>query len=380
MCRENNLNIVFVCKRYYTGKDVVSHRFGRLYEIPKQLALLGHHVTVLCMDYRNSDPQEGFVDRFENGGACWNVIPLRNLLNIKIIAILQRVEASRPDIVMGSSDIPCLWVAKKLASRMKVPYVADLYDNYESFGQARIPGFRRILRGCIKRADVVIAVSRVLQAKVSHEREPQMPIVVMTNGILRSSFFIGDKISARVNLGLPMGVKLIGTAGNLSRMKGLDTVYEAWRQIEMLADNVFLVLAGRIEKKFPVPRGPRVIYLGELSEQQVGQLFRALDVGIIPAHDSVFGRYCFPQKLYEMVGSGLPVVAARVGAIGEILHQTPELLFTAGDSKSLLAATLLQIEQQKLTEIEIMEWAGLVADLEPVLLGLKNKAEDFVSN
>lgn len=254
---------------------------------------------------------------------------------------------------------------------MKVPYVADLYDNYESFGQARIPGFRYILRASIKQADVVIVVSGALKKKVSRERESQRPIVVMSNGILRSSFFVGDKVSARVGLGLPIGAKLIGTAGTLSRMKGLDTVYEAWRQIEKLADNVFLVLAGRMEKNFPVPCGSRIIYLGELSESQVGQLFRALDVGIIPAHDSEFGRYCFPQKLYEMRACGLPMVGAKIGVIKEILQDFPEALFNAGDVSSLVTAVFSQIERQKVADIEVMEWPSLVAGIEPTLVSLK---------
>lgn len=366
----NNLNIVFVCKRYYTGKDVVRHRFGRLYELPSQLAGLGHSVTVLCLDYRNREPQENFIEKFEGGSVQWFVIPLLRFCALEVLTVYRKIKVSQTDMVLGSSDIPCLWLARKLAKTLKVPFAADLYDNYESFGQARIPGFRHILKSCAKNADLVIAVSNALKEKVVSDYESLNSVVVMSNGVRRSCFFAGGKIVARAELNLPIDKRLIGTAGSLSRMKGLDTVYDAWLHIEKQTEDVCLVLAGPIEVGFSVPGGARVIYLGELLEDQVGQLFRALDVGIIPAHDTEFGRYCFPQKLYEMVACELPVAASKVGAIAEILKDSPEILYKPGDSKELAEVVRLQLDKQRRVDIKPMEWAELVVDIETVLSGL----------
>jgi hypothetical protein len=38
------MRIAFLCKRQYMGKDVILDRYARLYEIPYQLARLGHTV------------------------------------------------------------------------------------------------------------------------------------------------------------------------------------------------------------------------------------------------------------------------------------------------------------------------------------------------
>lgn len=368
------MNVVFVCKRYYTGKDVICHRFGRLYEFPTQLARLGHQVTVLCLDYRNDDCHESFTERFGSGSVRWVIASVRNILGFEVGTIYRAIKAVQPEVVVGSSDIPCLWLARRLAGLFGVDYAVDLYDNYESFGQARIPGFRRLLKISIRNAGAVITVSSALKEKIVDDYAPSGSIAVMNNGIARSSFSIGDCAAARVSLGLPVSAKLIGTAGNLSRMKGLDTVYEAWPSIEGLAEDVYLVLAGRVDPKLPVPSGKRVIYLGELLEVQVGQLFRALDVGIIPAHDSAFGRYCFPQKLFEMVACGLPVVAAKVGAIEQVLRVKPEILFAPGDAESLAAAVILQLENSHLADIKLKEWGELIASIEPVILHLTKEA------
>lgn len=364
------MNIVFICKRYYTGKDVIRHRFGRLYELPSQLANLGHSVTVLCLDYRNREPQENFIEKFDGGSVQWFVVPLRRIYTLEVLAVYRKIKVSQTDMVLGSSDIPCLWFARKLAKTLKVPYAVDLYDNYESFGQACIPGFRYILKTCVKNADLVMAVSNALKDKIESDCKPLGSVVVMSNGVHRSSFFAGEKSVARAELSLPAGKRLIGTAGGLSRMKGLDIVYDAWSQIEKQTKDVCLVLAGRIEFGFSVPGGARVIYLGELLEDQVGQLFRALDVGIIPAHDSEFGRYCFPQKLYEMVACELPVAASKVGAIAEVLKDSPEMLYKPGDSKELAEVVRLQLDKQRRVNVKPMEWVELVVDVETALLGL----------
>ena len=50
------MRIAFLCKRRYMSKDVILDRYARLYEIPRQLALLGHEVLGLCMSYQNVPP------------------------------------------------------------------------------------------------------------------------------------------------------------------------------------------------------------------------------------------------------------------------------------------------------------------------------------
>lgn len=364
------MTIVFVCKRYYTGKDVIGHRFGRLYEFPAQLAASGHQVTVLCLDYRNYASHEYVTEQIGAGSVRWIIICVRNLFGLKVGAVYRAIKAAQPEVIIGSSDIPCLWLTRFLARIFGIAYAVDLYDNYESFGQARLPGFRHMLRISIRDAGTVIVVSPALKAKIIDDYAVSGSVIVMTNGIVSTSFSPGERLSAREFLGLPLDAKLIGTAGTLSKMKGLDTVYNAWSTIEKSREDVFLVLAGRVEPGFPIPSGPRVVYLGELLETEVGQLFRALDVGIIPAHDSAFGRYCFPQKLFEMVACGLPVVGADVGSISEALRTNAETLYTPGDENSLAIAVMFQLESSLLADVEPLEWDVLVDSFRPSLLRL----------
>lgn len=363
------MNILFICKRYYTGKDVIEHNFGRLYEIPRQLALLGHQVSVLCLDYRNNGRQKYFTEPHGAGVVKWYVTPVCLLF----FAVKNSLNHQAHDLVFATADIPCLWLGRFLARWVAVPYIVDLYDNYESFGQVRIPRFRHILRSCINQADAVVCVSDALRKKVLNEYQPNGQVVVMNNGIGHNNFYPRDKTAARTALGLPHDMRLIGTAGALTAMKGLEVVYQAWSKLAAMDDNLYLILAGRVETQFPIPDGPRIIYLGELLEEQVGQLFTALDVGIVPALDSEFGRYCFPQKLYEMVACGLPVVGAKVGAIAQILQNQPETLYCPENVYELTEALKNQLQNRIKADIEVKTWVELVQYLEPRLLELVKK-------
>jgi len=364
------MRIAFLCKRHYTGKDVITDRFGRLYEIPHQLALLGHEIKSWCLDYHGKQDEQLQHD-LEFGYLAWSSTALKGMRLLRLPAHLSNlkrdIETFKPDIVIGASDIPHVFLAAYLAKQFNVPCVIDLYDNFESFGQARIPCFKTLLKYAICQAHLVITVSQPLKEKVQHDYNPICPIHVMTNGINKDIFTIDNKQTAREILGLPLNVKLIGTAGGLSRMKGVDTIYTAWSELEQKYPDLHLILAGSIEASLPIPNSNRVHYLGVLAERDVVTLFQALDVGIISLQDSAFGRYCFPQKMYEMLACGLAIVATDVGIMSGHLHQFPQLLYKANDSAQLTKTLEYQLTQNILPELSILDWRELVTSIEPVL-------------
>ena len=77
-----------------------------------------------------------------------------------------------------------------------------------------------------------------------------------------------------------------------------------------------------------------VRYLGEVPPGAETGLLRACDVLIVPSRDEVA-----PMVILEAMALGKPVVAARVGAIPEIvLDGETGLLFDSGDAAQLAAA------------------------------------------
>lgn len=366
------MRIAFLCKRRYMGKDVILDRYARLYEIPAQLARLGHEVRCYCLDYHDSaSTYQQWQHGTAPGSLAWESQSLGRL-KLPLLAypwqLLRRLRAFRPDVLIGASDIPHVALAAWLARRLGVPFAVDLYDNFEGFGQARIPGFVPALRRATRRAGVVLTTSEPLRQLVQNEYRAKGSVVSMPSSVDLHVFRPADQAAARHRLGLPQHARLIGTAGGLYRDKGVEPIYQAWPGLATDHADLHLVLAGPWQSELPPPQGERVHYLGHLSHAQVADLFCALDVGIISILDTPFGRYCFPQKAYEMLACGLCVAVADIGEMSALFAATPQIMFKPGDADGLVAAITRQLSAPARPAIPVRDWSTLIGEIEPLLV------------
>ncbi|WP_109124910.1 glycosyltransferase family 4 protein [Dyella sp. C11] len=373
------MRIAFLCKRRYMSKDVILDRYARLYEIPYQLAKLGHDVRGFCLGYQGQE--EGhWVHEASPGRLEWQARSLGKTIFPALATyprwLLERLREYSPDIIIAASDIPHVVLGSWIASKLNVPWVADLYDNFEGFGQAKIPGMVGALRRAVGKADLVLTTSDLLCDMVRDVYSPRGEVISMPSSVDTSIFRPRDRTNSRALLGLPAQARLVGTAGGLSREKGIATLYEAWSLLREQHDDVHLVLAGPVEAATPLPVGDRVHYLGLLPHEQVAHLFSALDVGVMSILDTPFGRYCFPQKAYEMLACRLPVVAANVGAMPALFAGARECLFTSGDAADLAHRISGQLASARSLDIEIKDWKALIGSLEPTLQALVDRKTD----
>jgi len=83
---------------------------------------------------------------------------------------------------------------------------------------------------------------------------------------------------------------------------------------------------------------PNIALLGRRAYEQLPQVLRSADVGLIPYVSSELTDSIFPMKVYEYLAAGLPVVATPLPALAEVAEvakaQTP------GDFEAAVAAAL----------------------------------------
>ena len=161
-----------------------------------------------------------------------------------------------------------------------------------------------------------------------------------------------------------MNARLVGTAGGLYQDKGVGALYEAWQTIAAQDQGAHLVLAGPFDPGFPPPADERVHYIGQLPHSRTAELFNALDVGVIYLRDTPFGRYCFPQKAYEMLACDLPIASARVGVMPHLLASTPAGLYQPDDPGDLARAVLNQLARPEVARVPINDWAEVIGAME----------------
>ena len=365
------MRVLCLFKRRYMRKDVIVDRYARLYELPRQLALRGHEVRVICLNYRGQAPSFTARDAGGAGRLHWQSCDLGATVVPGLLGYRRTVRGAlaefRPDVVVGGSDSLHVAMTRHFARGAGLPYVLDLFDNYESFGLSRLPGLTGAYRRALADADAVTCVSDPLRDMVAAHHTPRARVSTLESTIDHALFHPRDRAASRARLGLPAHAALIGTAGALDASRGIASLYRAYERLRAARDDVHLVLAGSRHGAETLPGAAGVIHLGELPHDSIPELFSALDVAVICMRDTAFGRYAFPQKAYEIIACRTPVVAARVGALGSLLADQPNSLYTADDVDSLYACLRAQLATPTASAIDPPDWAAQATHLEAIL-------------
>ncbi len=344
------------------SKDVILDKYARLYEIPNQLALLGHDVECFCLSYQSHD--DGTWDESNHSKKLkWHSKSYAKCKKLSIWSypfyLLNLLRENKPDVIIGASDMPHIIMGAWLAKKLDIPFVADLYDNFEAYGQAQIPFIKILFHRALNQAQIITTTSQTLAVKIQTVHPNVKNIYAMPSVIDQNIFKVGNKSEARKSLGLPLNAPLIGTAGGLTKMKGIHDLFDAWEIIKKENPQSYLVLAGPTEPETPLPDDDRVIYLGLMTHQDVATLFQALDVGVMCVPDDEFGRYCFPQKAYEMFATNLAVVGTNIGDLIQILQASE--VYKSGDAGDLAEKIILQIQKPNILKLNIPNWESTIS-------------------
>lgn len=325
------MKILVLTKRQYMSKDLLRDRYGRFFAIPEALAALGNSVHGVCLDYYNSAPVPGDF----RAAVTWDSFCARNPKQIyRYFCFLQhQLRRWRPDAIWAASDSFHVVLGTVLQGMHRIPCVADIYDQFDAYGANRMPGVGVAYRLAVSRATGVTCASRRLAAWANLLRARQArPAIPLENAIEGDLFRSLSTSESRARFGMNQESAWIGTAGALTADRGIATLYRAWELLSSRSPKWALAVAG--PRDIPPPASARDF--GIMAQAEVPYLLNALDVGIVCNDDNMFARYCFPQKLYEMLACGIPVVAAEVGEFAD-RKDWPGRVFTyrAGNAEEL---------------------------------------------
>ena len=339
------MRICVLTKRQYMAKDLLDDRFGRVRELPLELAKLGHQVVGVCLSYRPRP--EGRENDFASGDSShvsWLSLNL-GLLGVPGLSryptqVKKIVQDFKPDVIWSCSDafhaIFGVWLAKRVQTRC----VIDLYDNFEAFRASQLPGILPLFRRAVRDADGVTSFSKRLADHIRLTYGRNKPITVIENGVRKDLFYPRGRDACRQRLGLPKNAQIIGIGGALDRNRGIEILFQAFESLAAEQDGLHLALAGPRQHHLRIPGGARVHDLKELPHEEVPLFVNALDLAVICYRRSAQGEFSFPQKAYEIMACRVPLIAAAVGTMNELLrNELQRLEREAADAKKASEGT-----------------------------------------
>ena len=258
-------------------------------------------------------------------------------------------------------DLPLCPTAISVGRRLHIPVILDMAENYPAMmrdtwaaGRHRLTDY--VVRNprlaelvetySIKHADHVVTVveassERLLRLGVPADR---LTVISNTPPISRTT---GRPLSPPLR---PNGRVHVVYLGLLEVHRGLDQLIDAIKQLHDAGHVEFKALivgSGRDECIFR-ERASRlglakcdVEFFGRLPHQEALAVVASADIGAIPHHATESWNTTIPNKLFDYMSLGIPVVSSNTRPCQEVLAATRAgQTFPSGDAKGLAAAIL----------------------------------------
>ena len=328
---------------------------GRAHRIAAGLAGRGHEVTVLArpgpgLPADSSDPSGYRIRRAGRGVPPGTPAPLRQIRQLGAIAS-QRAAAvgvtSGPlDIVhaMGLMGLP---VGAAVRDRLGGALIYDARDLYPEAGTlARLPGPARRLAGAVERrwartADRVVTVNDALADLLRDRLRCERPLVVLNASPIRPSEGRRPRLFHEA-LGLRAGTPIVLYQGGFSPGRGIPELLDAI--VEVTGAHLVFLGYGRLEVALRA-RAARADLAGRVSILPAvppGELLdwvASADVVAIPIQgDTLNHRLATPNKLFEALAAGVPVVASDLPGMAPIVRELQAGVLVDPTSPAAIAA------------------------------------------
>ena len=243
-------------------------------------------------------------------------------------------------------------VALALGRRHGAPVVYDARDIYVDAGNlARLPRPVRALigrweRGWARRANRVVTVNRPYAGVMASRWDLPLPLIVLNCSY---RFTAPDPRERRFHdaLGLAPSARVVLYQGGFSRDRGIEQLIEA---IASVPDGVLVLmgygsLQSELERRAADPAtGGRVRILPAVPPDQLLAWVACADVVAMPIQPSTLNhRLTTPNKLFEAMATGVPVVASDLPGMAGIVRESGAGLLVDPTDPAAIAGALREL-------------------------------------
>jgi glycosyltransferase involved in cell wall biosynthesis len=243
-------------------------------------------------------------------------------------------------------------VALDLGRRFRAPVVYDARDIYVDAGNlARLPRLVRALvgrweRGWARRASRVVTVNRPYAEVMANRWRVPLPLIVL-NCSYRFTPPVPRERRFHEALGLAAGTRVVLYQGGFSRDRGIEQLIDA---IASVPDAVLALLGygslqGELERRAADPAlAGRVRILPAVPPDQLLAWVAGADVVAMPIQPSTLNhRLTTPNKLFEAMAAGVPVVASDLPGMSDIVRDSGAGLLVDPTDPAAIASALREL-------------------------------------
>lgn len=248
--------------------------------------------------------------------------------------------------VLVANDLPMLPIAKRLADECGARLVYDSHELYseQEFSTREKRRWAEIEAKYIVACDVVITVNFSIARELERRYGIRDVNVIYNAERTRQT----PEVSRRLHdaFGLSVDKKIVLFQGGLSAGRNLEVLVEAMRYVQNLSV-VLVVLGGGLLlhslQKMVQQKGlaGRVYFHAAVPQSALLALTAAADAGVIPYQATCLNNlYCTPNKLFEFIAAGLPILATDLPEVRKLVQEQEIGLVGDTDSPQKLASLM----------------------------------------
>jgi glycosyltransferase involved in cell wall biosynthesis len=288
---------------------------------------LGHRVTLIGRRLKSSPEVTDRPYEVKRFSLIFTKGPLFYAsFNIRLLIFLLGKKA---DLLLAN-DLDTL-AANRLAKIIKgVPLVYDSHEYFTGVPELVSRPFvqkiwKAIEKGCMQGVNRMMTVNSSIAGM--YRKEYGKDVAVVRNVPMKAAVKVtGDKKELRNSLGLPENKKLViiqGAGINIDR--GAEEAVEAMRYLD---DTCLLVIGGgdvmgslkQLVEKYNLHQ--KVLFRPRMPLSELMKHTTAADLGLTLDKDTNLNyRFSLPNKLFDYINAGIPVLASRLPEVEKIVRQ-----------------------------------------------------------
>lgn len=260
-------------------------------------------------------------------------------------------------------DLPLAITAIIIGKVFKLPIIIDMAENYPAmikdmsdYGKFKWTNFiirnayfaKLVERISIRRIDRFIVVTEENKRRLVQNRVPASNIYIACNtpDLEECKAFNGS--ISEDEKSFFKGQFTIIYVGGLGPIRGLEMVVEAMTEIIKQIPHVHLLIIGKGEKRALLEYSAKqnnvsdhVTFKGWINFKLVPQYINCAKVGIVPHRLTEHTNTTIPNKIFDYMAFGLPVIASNTEPMERIIRKTKGgIIFEAGNKDDFVRAVL----------------------------------------